>query len=125
MNLNAIAAACIAPINPPTEVTLYHSTGYTTNDDGSRVPAYDDPIVQMTQVQELTKAELRLVEGLNLQGSHQAVYLEGVANGVVRRDGFGGDLMTFRGTTWKIATVIEQWDDWMKCIVTMQLDPVQ
>lgn len=121
MNLSDIADGVISTINPLTSVALLHSTGYTTAADGSRIPIYAAPIVQLTQVQELTEPELRQLDGLNMQGVRGArVYFDGTAAGVIRVTGGGGDLVQFGGQTWLVAAVLEQWDDWCSVAVVLQ-----
>lgn len=122
MNLHGIASGAIGAINPPVLATIKSSSGYTTNADFSRAPAYtvtpDVPI----QVQALTAAEIRHTDNLGLQGVMRAVYLNGAANGMVRKYGEGGDLLIFGGNTWLATTVLETWPDWTKIVVTLQVD---
>ena len=73
------------------------------------------------QVQDLTQADLRLVEGLGIQGENQKVYLYGEASSVVRVDKRGGDLITTAdGKTWLVTQVLERWPDWTAVLVTLQ-----
>lgn len=122
MNLHGIASGAIGAINPPVLATIKSSNGYTTNPDFSRAPAYtvtqDVPI----QVQALTAAEIRHTDNLGLQGVMRGVYLNGAANGMVRKYGEGGDLLIFGGNTWLATTVLETWPDWTKIAVTLQTD---
>ena len=48
----------------------------------------------LAQVQALSGRDLRQIEGLNLQGTLRAVYLNGVIDGIVRVALKGGDLIT-------------------------------
>lgn len=120
MNLHGIAAPVIAAVNPPVVATVRISTGYTTNPDGSRTPTYQTSAVT-AQVQALTYRDLQQIEGLNLNGTRRAIYLNGALNGVVRVSQRGGDLITLSdGTVWLTAYVFEQWPDWVKVAATLQ-----
>ena len=121
MNLHGIVSAAIGSVNPQICITVLRSSGYETNPDSTRTPTYEAPIVIYAQVQELTSADLRHVDGLNLQGEHRAVYMNGAAAGVVRTAGKGGDLMQFLGRTWLVTAIPERWPNWCKAIVTEQV----
>jgi hypothetical protein len=122
MNPHGIVRGAIGAVNPMIFATVGSSTGYTTNADGSRVPTYavtpDVPI----QVQALTGKEIERLNNLGIQGVLRAVYMTGSANGIVRKYGEGGDLLTFNGQTWLATTVLESWPDWTKLAVTLQMD---
>ncbi len=123
MNLHGIVSGAIATVNPFTQVSVRQSLGSTTNPDGSRTPAYDDPYVASAQVQELTSRDLAQLDGLNVQMSQKAMYLNGAINGVIRVSRLGGDLITLEdGTVWLTTAVLEQWPDWVKVSVTLQND---
>lgn len=119
MNLHQIVSGAIGRVNPFIPATLRQSTGYTTNPDGSRTPTYTDTVVSI-QVQALSTDDLMKVDGLNLQGNKQAVYLGGQWNGVVRVGKQGGDLLRFNGQTWLAVIVLENWPDWTKLAVVLQ-----
>lgn len=121
MNLHAIVAGAIDAVNPRERMTIERSTGYTTAPSGARTPAYDPPRQVLGQVQSLTFGDLRQVEGLNLDGTKRAIYLEGHWEGLVRSESKGGDLITRQdGTVWLVAMVLEQWRGWTKVAVTQQ-----
>lgn len=121
MNLHGIASRCISAINPMTRLTMQRSTGSVTGVDGSRVSTYDPPVEVFGQVQDLTSDDLRQLEGLNLQGDHRLIYLEGHWEGLNRLDEKGGDLIIFPdGKVWLIVKVVEQWPEWCKVAVTLQ-----
>jgi len=124
MSLQDIAFGAVAVINPPVLATIMQATGYTIDDDGSQVPSYatfnDVPV----QMQALSNDEIHQVEGLNLQGNKQAVYLAGSDwSGLVRNAGKGGDLFVIGGDTWLVATVLENWPDWVKLALVQQTIP--
>ncbi|MGJ2639729.1 hypothetical protein ACR8HR_22510 [Salmonella enterica subsp. enterica serovar Paratyphi A] len=128
MNLHGIVAPAIGAVNPFVPATLRRSTGYTTAPDGSQIPAYSDFAISV-QVQALTSPDLRLLDGLNIQGVGRAVYLNGVAMGVVRNVNAGGDLFVFpagllpEGNIWLAAHVLERWPDWSKVALSLQISP--
>ena len=119
MNLHAIASGAISAVNPMTAVTILESTGYTM--DGARqVPSYAAPVMANCQVQALSQSDLRHLDGLNIQGVDYAVFLPGRWSGVIRAKSKGGDLLQFRGATWLVTAVLEQWPDWTRVAVTRQ-----
>lgn len=120
MNLNMIASRVVRAVNPSQRATLLPSTGYTTNADGSRTPAYGAALSGPVQVQALTGKDIEHLAGLNIQGVQRAVYLSGDWEGVVRPIGAGGDLLKFEGRTWLVEAVLEHWPEWSKLAVTLQ-----
>jgi len=100
-------------------ITINRNTGYTTARDGSRTATFTT-LGGPAQLQDLSSDDLRLVEGLNLQGNHRVVFLNGAWAGVVRSDRVGGDVFVFEGKRWLVTKVAEQWPDWAKVIVTAQ-----
>ncbi len=122
MNLHQMAAGYIGMVNPFIRAELLRSTGYTTNPDGTRTPTYDVIHNGMIQVQSLSSDDLKQIEGLNIQGSKNGVYLNGDWNGVVRANRQGGDILKFNDQTWLVVTVLENWPDWSKLLVVLQED---
>jgi hypothetical protein len=124
MNLHGLVAPLVTAINPNVPATLRVSNGtYAVQGDGTRVPSYTDVAVN-AQVQAMSAEDLQQVEGLNIQGVLQKVYLYGEADGVVRPTAKGGDLIiissgVFAGT-WLINQNMEQWPDWCSCACTLQ-----
>ena len=122
MNLHALVSGYIGMVNPFIRAELLRSTGYTTNPDGTRTPTYDVIHNGLIQVQSLSSDDLKQIEGLNIQGSKNGVYLNGDWNGVVRVSRAGGDLLKFNDQTWLTVTVLESWPDWSKLLVVLQED---
>lgn len=128
MNLRSIANSVTQAINPNLLAIIQFSTGYTTNADGTQVPAYTTVTGVSVQVQALTGKDLRQAEGagLNLNGTLRAIYMNGQADGVVRSQLKGGDLIILTGGpnagTWLVTQVAEPWTDWVHYIVTLQND---
>lgn len=121
MNLNAIAASALGTISPAQQVVYQRSTGYVTNDDGSRTPSYATALTLSAQIQPLTYNEIQHLDGLNIQGRRRAVYLNGHWDGLERDRVKGGDLVTFGdGRVWLVVLVSESWPDWCRVVLTLQ-----
>lgn len=127
MNLHAIAGPIVGAVNPSVQITVKVSAGYTTQSDGTRVPSYTLYSNVSAQVQSLTFRDLQQIDGLNLQGTRRAIYLNGDIEGIVRASNRGGDLIVMPdGTVWLVAMVLESWgapgstDAWCKVVATLQ-----
>lgn len=127
MNLHKIVSTAIGSVNPFIMGTIQVSTGYTTLPNRSRAPSYAAPFEASMQVQALTYSDLKQIDGLNLNGTRRAIYLNGKYDGVVRSELKGGDLITLttgaNAGTWLVAQVLEQWPDWCKVVCTLQQNP--
>lgn len=127
MNLRKIANSATRRINRNIEISWEKSTGYTINEDFEQVPAYATGKV-WANVQPVEGDDLKMVEALNIQGTMRKVYLYENAQGVVRVDDKGGDLLIFPEVpnapdrTWLVSHVIETWPHWSSVIVTLQND---
>ncbi len=127
MNLHTIASGVIGSVNESIPVTVQINTGYTTDVDGTRTPTYVYHQDILAQIQALTYDELKVLDGLNIQGERRAIYLNGTLYGLSRTRNMGGDMITFPegqrwpyGTIWLIILVSEQWDNWCKVAATLQ-----
>ena len=121
MNLHGIAAGAIAAVNPLVTLKIEVSTGSMDGEDGISVPTYASPIYVKGQVQPLTGGDLRQMEGLNLQGDYQGIYINGRIDGLVRAKNKGGDKITLSdGSVYLVTTVLESWPDWTKVAATLQ-----
>lgn len=124
MNLHSYVAGAIGAVNPQISVTVQVSTGNVKNADFTLTPTYADPVTVLAQVQPLTYRDIQQIDGLNLQGTRKAIYLNGAINGLVRPQNDGGDLITFPdGSVWLVALVLEGFDltaGWTKCAITLQ-----
>lgn len=123
MDLHNTVAGLIGSVNPFISAQVYQSTGYTTLGDGSQTPAYAAPITVQIQKQETSFKDLKQLEGLSMQGVYCAVYLTGNIYGIERGTARGGDKFVFNGQTWLVAAVPEQWPDWTKAILVLQVNP--
>jgi hypothetical protein len=131
MNLNSAAFVATRAVTPPVGANLLVSLGYTTGANGKQIPTYDAPAPVTTDVQPLSRQDLRHLDALNITGVERAAYLNGTAEGVNRDRGKGGDLLVFGADvptltgTWLIMAVLESWDTpgWVKVGMTLQVTP--
>lgn len=124
MNLHSIVGPIVAAINPWVTASIQPSQGYTTNGDGSRIPAYGAPISVQVQMQPLQYRDLVQIDGLNIGGKRRAMYANGEWDAVVRSQQEGGDLVTLPdGSVWLLVFQFEDWNStagWTKFCVTLQ-----
>jgi hypothetical protein len=116
--LFAISNAAIQGVNPNVSGTIYRSTGSTTSASGRRTPTYDagTPVDIQTQG-SLSAPEVAQVQGLNIQGEVEGIYLLGNWRGAVKADQVGGDKVVYGDKTWMVVHILENWDDWTKVVV--------
>jgi hypothetical protein len=125
MNLRGIVNGATRSINPNAQAVVKVSTGYVTSPSGKRTPTFTETPVSV-QVQALTGKDLRQVDGLNLNGTLRAVYVNGAFAATIRAKQAGGDVIVFapgtlqEGDTWLLVQVLEQWPDWCKFAMTLQ-----
>jgi tetrahydromethanopterin S-methyltransferase subunit H len=120
MDLRGIANASSDCVNPNISVTVKASTGYTIGSGLKQVPSYADPVTGFAQVQALTAADLRHLDGLNIQGATKSIILRGPLNAIVRVNSQGGDVVTIGTQTWLTVAVLEQWPLWSRCAIQLQ-----
>jgi hypothetical protein len=120
MDLRGIANASSDCVNPNISVTVKASTGYTIGSGLKQVPSYAAPVTGFAQVQALTAADLRHLDGLSIQGATHSIILRGNLNAVVRTNSKGGDLVTIDGETWLTVAVLEQWPLWTRAAIQLQ-----
>ena len=123
MNLHGIVSGAIGTVNPPIAAQVSQASGYTTSPSGKQVPSYADPVSVTIQKQELSYKDLQHVDGLNIQGELCSIYLNGQIYGVDRGTAKGGDKFVFNGQTWLVVAVPEQWPDWCRVILCLQVVP--
>jgi hypothetical protein len=121
MDLRGIANGISDTINPNISVTVKASTGYTIGSGLKQVPSYAAPVTGFAQVQALTAADLRHLDGLNIQDATQSIILRGPLNAVVRAHSKGGDLVTIGTDTFLTVAVLEQWPLWTRAALVMQV----
>jgi hypothetical protein len=107
MNLHSIVAPIIGAVNTNELVSLRQSIGFAVNVDFSRSPTYST-FPMSAQVQGLQSDDIRILNGLGIQGERRKVYLWGAWTGLVRSLQKGNDLMVRSdGSVWKVAYVFE------------------
>lgn len=124
MNLHRIVSGAIGAVNPRILVSVQISLGDTVNADYTTTPKFAPAVMVLAQVQPITWRDLQQMEGLNLQGTRKAIYLNGQIDGLVRPTNQGGDLITFPdGTVWLVAMILEGWNitaGFTKAAITLQ-----
>ena len=120
MDMRSISNAVTDCVNPNISVTVKASNGYTIGSGLKQVPSYADPVTGFAQVQALTAADLRHLDGLNIQNATKSIILRGELNAVVRTHSQGGDIVTFGGDTWLTVAVLEQWPLWTRAAIQLQ-----
>lgn len=130
MNLHSVVRQAITSVTPDIAATYLRSTGNTVDGAGIQTPSFVESDGVLIQVQALSASELQLLpaEYLSIENVLRAVYLYGNAQGIVRANSKGGDLLLFAQTpidvpqTWKTIQVLETWADWSKIAVCLQTD---
>jgi hypothetical protein len=130
LNLHGLVRGAIAAVNPDITGQWLVSTGYTQDAAYAQIPTYADPVDVALQVQPMSAGDLQHPNMLNVQGVKRAVYMYGNAQGVVRIDAKGGDLLKFpqvqggQAYIWLVAGVLETWTPdglgWCKVGVVLQ-----
>jgi hypothetical protein len=120
MDLRSLANSVSDTVNPNISVTLKASTGYTIGSGLKQVPSYAAPVTGFAQVQALTAADLRHLDGLNIQGATKSIILRGELNAIVRVNSQGGDIVIIGTQTWLTVAVLEQWPLWSRCAIQLQ-----
>ena len=120
MDLRSISNAVTDCVNQNISVTVKASTGYAIGSGLKQVPSYAAPVTGFAQVQALTAADLRHLDGLNIQGATKSIILRGPLDAIVRVNSQGGDLVTFGGQTWLTVAVLEQWPLWTRAAIQLQ-----
>jgi hypothetical protein len=120
MDLRGIANTVSDTVNPNISVTVKASTGYTIGSGLKQVPSYAAPVTGFAQVQALTAADLRHLDGLNIQGATKSIILRGELNAIVRVNSQGGDIVIIGTQTWLAVAVLEQWPLWSRCAIQLQ-----
>jgi hypothetical protein len=120
MDLRSLANSVTDVVNPNILVTVKASTGYTIGSGLKQVPSYAAPVTGFAQVQALTAADLRHLDGLNIQGATKSIILRGPLNAIVRVNSQGGDVVTIGTQVFLTVAVLEQWPLWSRCAIQLQ-----
>ena len=124
MNLRKLANSRTRRINRNVKAVWRKSTGYTTSEDGTRVPVFADTDIMINP--QAVAAKFQHIEGLNIEGVSRSVYID--ANnimGPVRPDVRGGDFLVFaqypgrEAQAWKVLDIMETWPAWSHVIAVL------
>jgi hypothetical protein len=121
LNLHGIVRGAITTVNEDVTVAYERSNGFAIGQSGKPTPQYLPVEPIRAQFQALTYKDLAQLDGINQNGVRRGVYLYGSADGVVRADAKGGDLITdSENHVWLVTQNLEQWPFWCKVAVTLQ-----
>ena len=129
MNLFGLANSAIQIVNPNFVGTWRKSTGWTTDANYKRTPAFSDTPDVAMQVQALQGDDLKHLDALNVQGVMRAIYVAADLSAVNRAGSTGGDILLITTglsgaatDAWLVTQVLEPWDgQWTKTACTLQL----
>ena len=124
MNLHRAVAASISRVNPSVPARWQASDGYTQAADYRQIPAYKPARWVSAQKQPLTSADLKMLDGIPMNGERAAMYVTANVDGVSRPDVRGGDLIEMPdGSRWLVVQQLENFLEtagWTKVAVTRQ-----
>lgn len=124
MNLFRAVSPLVSVVQPPVPAVLRRSIGYVIGSGRQQVPQYapgENVFIQVHALTEYTHgADLKQMDGLNVQGTSRAVFIDGHILTASRPDGTGGDLLEFNGGTWLVIRLLEPWGTWTRAAVTLQ-----
>ena len=122
MSLHDLVANVISSINPMMQCQWYQNTGSTIAAGGVRTPTYNAPATVTCQVQQLSEADIKHVNMLNLSGLTRKVWCDQLLTGIDRTAGLGGDRLYLPdGTIWLVVAVPEVWPDWCSALLQKQV----
>lgn len=121
INVFGIAHRAVGVVNPPVAATLKASNGSTVNPDGSMSPAFIEIAIEI-KVQALSTSDIQRIGNVSQQSDMRAVYMPGGIKALNRPLQFGGDILNFYGSDWKVTQGLEEWGEgqWSKVAVTRQ-----
>ena len=122
MNLHGMASGVVKRVNPMMQCTVRPNIGSTSAPGGKRTPTYGDAIPVQAQVQQLTAADLKHMNDMNMSGITRKVWCNYILTGIDRDAGKGGDLLTLPdGTVWLVVQVMETWPNWCSALLQKQV----
>ena len=122
MSLHDMVANAISSINPMMQCQWYKSTGNSSMLGTSRTPTYAPMAMITAQVQQLTAADLKHMNDLNMSGITRKVWCDVTLTGIDRAAGLGGDKLVLPdGTFWLVVQVVETWPDWCSALLQKQV----
>ena len=123
MNLHQIVRGIINSINPDQQVIILKCTGFEHTRGGITTPVYER-IRTTAQVQPVSSNDLKFENNYYSSSAYRNFYLNGVYNGLNRRDKTGGDKILWDGKTWFIDSNAEPWNTagWTKVRGVQELE---
>jgi hypothetical protein len=121
LSLHGIATGALGGLFPMKIAHIKKSAGAITNPDYSRTPQYVE-YDELVRIASLSMKELEHMYSQNIQGIMQKVFLDGYWEGVDRKKGKGGDLITIDGDTWEIVEVLAAYPSWSAVVTQKQVD---
>ena len=122
MSLHDLASSVTSSINPMMQCQWYQNTGLTTAVGGKQTPTYAQVAQVLAQVQQLTAADLKHMNNMNMSGITRKIWCNAILTGIDRAAGLGGDQIILPdGTTWLVVQVIETWQDWCSALMQKQV----
>ena len=123
MNLRQIANNAITSINPNIPAILKKYAGETIGPGRKPIPSYLPDQNVTIQLQPISRGDMQLVDGLNIQGLAIVIYVNGNYFSVQRELEQGGDIFVINGEQWLVVEPIELWPDWCRLIAVLQVSP--
>lgn len=122
MSLHDLAANVIGSVNPMMTCQWKKCTGLSTAAGGKQVPSYATVTSIIAQVQQLTIAEQKHLNDMNVAGVSRKIWCDARLTGIDRASGLGGDIVTLPdGTIWLVIQVMESWPDWSSALLLKQV----
>ena len=122
MSLHGLASGVISSINPMMQCQLKKYAGLITAPGGFQSPSYLPTVTVTAQVQQLTAADLKHLNDMNVAGVTRKVWCDTQLSSVSRAGQLGGDILVLPdGTTWLVVHVVESWPDWCSVLLQQQV----
>jgi hypothetical protein len=122
MSLHDLASSVTSVINPMMQCQWFKNTGLTTVVGGAQSPTYAQVTQVQAQVQQLTAADLKHMNNMNMSAITRKIWCNAILTGVDRAAGLGGDRVVLPdGTAWLVVQVIETWQDWSSALMQKQV----
>ena len=122
LNLRSAANKLVQAVNPDIWVTVFAATGYTVGTGQKQTPTYAAGVSGWAQLQELNSSDIKLMNGFQTQTSVNTIYLKGPLHGIVRKTSTGGDYIMIGSVKWLVQQILEEWPNWSKAAIIMQVD---
>ncbi|WP_203413488.1 phage collar protein [Entomobacter blattae] len=121
MNLRGLANSLTRRISPNEPIVWKQFIKTYRDVLGNTTPQYRDVAIT-GNIQPLASDDLQHLDNINQQGTFMAVYTNSAIEGMRRGEQKAQDMLVFRGQTWMVVQVLEDWrqDGWSKIIVKRQ-----